>query len=84
MDGTFQQVTWKQEGTYPKNQKATVEITWYIMRKQSLENVTLTGQAEDKNDRSKQRVTYLITLCKWMSEQGVSTSNEINIAKKYK
>lgn len=46
------------------------------MQKQGMKNGTLTEQVEDQNVTDNQRVTYLRTFCKWISEQGVSTSNE--------
>lgn len=38
------------------------------MRKVCLENVMLTGHIEDKTGRGKQRVTYLTSLCEWVTE----------------
>lgn len=39
------------------------------MRKEGLENLTLTGHAESKRGRVKQQVNYL-SLCEWLLEQG--------------
>lgn len=39
------------------------------MRKGGLENLILIGQIGGKRDRGGQRVTYLMSLPKWMVEQ---------------
>lgn len=41
------------------------------MNKEGLENLTPSGPKEVKRHISKQQVSYLIHLCKWMSEKGV-------------
>lgn len=38
-----------------------------------MENLIPTGKFEDKSDRSKRRITYLVCWSKWMSEQGLWT-----------
>lgn len=37
------------------------------MMEEILENLLLTGGNEAKNDRRKQRLTYLVSLSKWMA-----------------
>lgn len=39
------------------------------MRKERLDNLTLTGCNEDKMDRRKEKVTYLMSMFKWMTAQ---------------
>lgn len=41
-----------------------------LMRKESLDNLTLIWQIEGKRDRENQWATSLISLCGWMAEQG--------------
>lgn len=40
------------------------------MRKESLENLILTGHIEDKRDSRRQLAIYLAGLCGWMAIQG--------------
>lgn len=49
------------------------------MKKDVLDNLTHTSHVDVKMDRGKQRITYVTSLYKWLSEQGVG-----GIAKKIK
>lgn len=49
------------------------------MRKEGSENLTLTGCIKDKRDRKK--TTYLVSLCKWMLEQGLVDIKRQNLLK---
>ena len=40
-------------------EKSQLKFLGYIIRKESLENLILTGQIDDKRYRRKQRITYL-------------------------
>ena len=39
------------------------------MRKESLENLTLTGRMDGKKSRGRPRIKYLTSLSTWMAEQ---------------
>lgn len=47
------------------------------MRKEGLENLTLTAYIEGKWVREKQRITYLLILCKGLTEQGLGETAKI-------
>lgn len=53
----------------------------HIIRKESLENLTLTRHIEVKTGRGKHRVPYLTILYKWIVEVDSKTANN---AKSYK
>lgn len=42
----------------------------YMMRKESLENLTLKVHKDGKTDRGNCRIIYLTRLCKWLAKQG--------------
>lgn len=55
------------------------------MRKEGLDNLTLTGHIKNKRDREKQRIVYQTNLCKYLVEQGLgSYSENTKAAKRYK
>lgn len=43
--------------------KRQLKFLWYIIRKEGLENITLTGYIEGKRDKWRQRGIYLTSLC---------------------
>lgn len=49
--------------------KPLLKFLEHIMRKESLENLILTGQIGGKSARRKQSVAYLMGLNKWMVEK---------------
>ena len=49
--------------------KRQLQFLEHIMRKERLENLTLTGRIEGKRSRGRQRLTYLGSLSKWMAAQ---------------
>lgn len=56
------------------------------MKKECLENVTLTRLNEDE-DRGEHRVNFLTCLCNWITEQGLGgivKKKKKNVAKFYK
>lgn len=58
--------------TAEKNQKRLLTgLLGYIMRKEDLQNLTLTGHITSRRDKGKQRVTLIKSLCKLKPEQGL-------------
>ena len=49
--------------------KQQLECLGLVMRKEGLENLTLTGKVERKRSRGRQHLTYLERLSKWMAER---------------
>ena len=49
--------------------KRLLEFLGHVMRKESLENLTLTGHIEGKKSRGRPRIKYLNSLSTWMAEQ---------------
>ena len=49
--------------------KQQLKFLGHIMRKEGLENLTLTGQIEGKRSRGRQRLIYLEGLNNWVAEQ---------------
>ena len=43
-------------------------LVGHVMRKEDLENLTLTGRIEGTRSRGRQRITYLKSVSKWMAE----------------
>ena len=41
----------------------------HVVRKEGLQNLPLTGKIEGKRSRGRQRLTYLKSLSKWMTER---------------
>lgn len=68
--------------TAEKNQKRLLTgLLGYIMRKEDLQNLTLTGYIEGKRDREKLQVTYLTSLRKKDGRIVIARNNKgINIA----
>lgn len=50
------------------------------MRKEGSENLTLTGCIKDKRG-DREKTTYLVSLCKWMLEQGLVDIKRQNLLK---
>jgi len=49
--------------------KRQMQFLGHIMRKDGLENLTITGKIEGKRSRGRQRITYLESLSKWIASQ---------------
>ena len=49
--------------------KRQIEFFGHVMRKEGLEELMLTGRVNGKRSRGRQRLTYLESLSKWMTEQ---------------
>lgn len=57
----------------------------YIMRKESVDNLTVTGYIKSKRNRGKECITYLTNLCKWLAKQEISRfSKDTKFTKEYK
>ena len=48
--------------------KRQLQFLGHVMRKEGLENLTLTGKINGTRSRGRPRLTYLKSLSKWMSE----------------
>lgn len=48
-----------------------IKFLGQIMRKDDLENLIPTQHTDGKKCRWKQKATYLMSLCKWMTKQGL-------------
>ena len=49
--------------------KRLIEFLGHVTRKEGLEELMLTGRVNVKRSRGRQRLTYLESLSKWMTEQ---------------
>ena len=49
--------------------KRQIEFFGHVMRKELLEELMLIGRVNGKRSRGRQRLTYLESLSKWMTEQ---------------
>lgn len=68
-----------------RNRKRQLKFIKYIMGKEGLDNLTLTGNSESKKVREKWRLTNLAGLCEWLAEQEVERIvRKSNIAKSNK
>ena len=52
----------------PTVRKRQLEFLGHVMRKESLENLTLTGRIEGKKSRGRPWIKYLTSLSTWMAE----------------
>ncbi len=52
----------------PTVRKRQLEFLGHVMRKESLENLTLTGRIEGKKSRGGPRIKYLTSLSTWLAE----------------
>lgn len=62
---------WKQEGHILNIRKRQMKFLGHIMRKVGLENLIILWQIEGKWARGKQRITYPVSLSKWMTDHGL-------------
>ena len=53
----------------PTIRKRQLEFLGHVMRKESVENLTLTGLTEGKKNRGRPRIKYLTSLRTWMAER---------------
>ena len=49
--------------------KRQLEFLGHIMRKEKLENLTVTGKIEGKRSRGRQRSTFMESLSSWVTKQ---------------
>lgn len=52
------------------------------MWKDGLENVLFTGEIEDKRDKEKQPITYMVSSNEWIVEQVLMRGEEIHLSYK--
>ena len=60
--------------------KRQIEFLGHVMRKEGLEELMLTGRVNGKRSRGRQRLTYLESLSKWMTEQ-VDETEKMQVAR---
>ena len=60
--------------------KRQIEFLGHVMRKEGLEELMLTGRVNGKRSRGRQRLTYLESLSKWMTEQ-VDETEKLQVAR---
>ena len=60
--------------------KRQIEFLGHVMRKEGLEELMLTGRVNGKRSRERQRLTYLESLSKWMTEQ-VDETKKLQVAR---
>ena len=65
---------------YCVSSNSRFEFLGHVMRKEGLEELMLIGRVNGKRSRGRQRLTYLESLSKWMTEQ-VDETEKLQVAR---
>ena len=64
--------------------KQQLEFVGHIMRNKELENIIITGKADGKRCRGRQRMTFIQSLSKWMEIREVELLHAVHDRRKWK
>ena len=64
--------------------KRQLEFLGHVMRKEGLENLSVTGKINGKRSRGRQRITYIASISRWMNATEQEVLNTTKDRKKWK